>query len=111
VILMPIVYVTDMERSIRFYESLGFAPDEASRSAHWTELRAGDECAAAVGQRQRRQHAHGRRLACAVRAEQAEDLALAHGEGDAVQRLHVLVLLAETLRDDRVHAGDASRAR
>ena len=41
-ILMPIVYVTDMERSIRFYESLGFASDEASRSPHWTELRAGE---------------------------------------------------------------------
>ena len=39
-ILMPIVYVTDMERSLAFYESLGFRPQ--SRSSHWSELRAGD---------------------------------------------------------------------
>ena len=39
-ILMPIVYVTDMARSIEFYASLGFAL--ASRSDHWSELTAGD---------------------------------------------------------------------
>jgi catechol 2,3-dioxygenase-like lactoylglutathione lyase family enzyme len=37
---MPIVYVTDMQRSLDFYESLGFEPQV--RSAHWSELRAGD---------------------------------------------------------------------
>jgi catechol 2,3-dioxygenase-like lactoylglutathione lyase family enzyme len=40
VILMPIVYVTDMERSIAFYASLGF--EIAHRGSHWSELRAGD---------------------------------------------------------------------
>jgi catechol 2,3-dioxygenase-like lactoylglutathione lyase family enzyme len=40
VILMPIVYVTDMERSIEFYRSLGFTP--LHESAHWSELGAGD---------------------------------------------------------------------
>ena len=39
-ILMPIVYVTDMARSIEFYASLGLAL--ASRSDHWSELTAGD---------------------------------------------------------------------
>jgi catechol 2,3-dioxygenase-like lactoylglutathione lyase family enzyme len=39
-ILMPIVYVTDMERSVEFYSSLGFAVQH--RGDHWTELRAGD---------------------------------------------------------------------
>jgi len=39
-ILMPIVYVTDMERSLAFYESLGFDPQ--ARGSHWSELRAGD---------------------------------------------------------------------
>ena len=39
-ILMPIVYVTDMERSIEFYSSLGLAVQH--RGEQWTELRAGD---------------------------------------------------------------------
>ena len=39
-ILMPIVYVQDMEASIAFYERLGFAPK--SRSGMWSELSAGD---------------------------------------------------------------------
>jgi catechol 2,3-dioxygenase-like lactoylglutathione lyase family enzyme len=41
-ILMPIVYVTDMDKAVAFYESLGFAVDTRGRSEHWTELRAGD---------------------------------------------------------------------
>jgi len=41
-ILMPIVYVTDMEKAVAFYESLGFAVDLRGRSEHWAELRAGD---------------------------------------------------------------------
>jgi catechol 2,3-dioxygenase-like lactoylglutathione lyase family enzyme len=40
VILMPIVYVEDMDASIAFYERLGFALK--SRSEMWTELGAGD---------------------------------------------------------------------
>ena len=59
------------------------------------DVLAGDERAPGVRLRQRREHADGRRLAGAVRAEQAEDLALAHGERDAVERLHVLVALAQ----------------
>lgn len=39
-ILMPIVYVQDMDSSIAFYERLGFAP--RSRSEMWSELAAGD---------------------------------------------------------------------
>lgn len=45
-ILMPIVFVSDMERSIEFYESLGFAPQ--SRSAMWTELNAGERAVLAL---------------------------------------------------------------
>jgi catechol 2,3-dioxygenase-like lactoylglutathione lyase family enzyme len=47
-ILMPIVFVSDMERSIEFYESLGFEPQ--SRSATWTELAAGDGAVLALHQ-------------------------------------------------------------
>jgi catechol 2,3-dioxygenase-like lactoylglutathione lyase family enzyme len=39
-ILMPIVCVTDMERSLAFYRSLGFMP--LHESTHWSELAAGD---------------------------------------------------------------------
>jgi catechol 2,3-dioxygenase-like lactoylglutathione lyase family enzyme len=45
-ILMPIVFVSDMERSIEFYESLGFEPQ--SRSPGWTELGAGDRAVLAL---------------------------------------------------------------
>ena len=41
-ILMPVVYVTDMERAVAFYESLGFAVETRSRTSRWAELRAGD---------------------------------------------------------------------
>jgi hypothetical protein len=59
---------------------------------------------AGVGPRERREHAHGGRLSCAVRAEEAEDLALAHGEANAVERLDRLrVGLLEPVDDDRVH--------
>lgn len=37
---MPIVYVTDMDASLAFYESLGF--EIMSRSEMWSRLRAGD---------------------------------------------------------------------
>jgi catechol 2,3-dioxygenase-like lactoylglutathione lyase family enzyme len=40
VILMPIVYVTDMDRSIEFYASLGF--ELRSRGDHRSELVAGE---------------------------------------------------------------------
>jgi catechol 2,3-dioxygenase-like lactoylglutathione lyase family enzyme len=39
VIVMPIVYVRDMDESVAFYEQLGFEVDIRSRSRSWTELR------------------------------------------------------------------------
>ena len=45
-ILMPIVYVQDMEASIAFYESLGFARN--SLSEMWSELSAGDSAVLAL---------------------------------------------------------------
>jgi predicted enzyme related to lactoylglutathione lyase len=78
-ILMPIVYVTDLERSIRFYESLGFEPDAASRSEHWAELRAGDGAILALHK------AEGSALELAlVAGESLEQIVARHG--DAVAR-------------------------
>ena len=37
-ILMPMIYVTDMDRSVKFYESLGFEVEIQSRTSRWTEL-------------------------------------------------------------------------
>jgi catechol 2,3-dioxygenase-like lactoylglutathione lyase family enzyme len=45
-ILMPIVFVSDMERSVDFYESLGFEPQR--RSPMWTELKAGERAVLAL---------------------------------------------------------------
>ena len=85
----------------------GVLRDVAEHAAHARGMRddvlAADERAARVGLRQRRQHADGRRLPGAVRAEQPEHLALAHRERHAVERLHGLVALVEVLCDDRVH--------
>src|SRR5262249_54855664 len=64
---------------------------------------AGDARCAAVGPSERGEDADGGRLAGAVRPEQPEDLALAHGEGDAAQSLHSSVALAQPVDDDRVH--------
>jgi catechol 2,3-dioxygenase-like lactoylglutathione lyase family enzyme len=41
-ILMPIIYVRDMDESVAFYVRLGFEVDLKSRSHGWTELKAGD---------------------------------------------------------------------
>ena len=65
-ILMPIVYVTDMERSLRFYESLGFEVDGRSRSSYWTELHAGDRAVLAL-----HLAAEGSRVELALVAEEA----------------------------------------
>jgi catechol 2,3-dioxygenase-like lactoylglutathione lyase family enzyme len=46
VILMPIVFVSDMERSIEFYSSLGF--ELRTRSTMWTELEAGERAVLAL---------------------------------------------------------------
>lgn len=40
--LMPIVYVTDMERSSRFYAALGLKGDVQDRAAMWAEFTLGD---------------------------------------------------------------------
>jgi catechol 2,3-dioxygenase-like lactoylglutathione lyase family enzyme len=47
-ILMPIVYVSDMERSVEFYESLGF--EAQTRGATWSELTAGERAVLALHQ-------------------------------------------------------------
>lgn len=41
-ILMPIVFVSDMERAIAFYEKLGLSIRAESGSPVWTELVVGD---------------------------------------------------------------------
>jgi catechol 2,3-dioxygenase-like lactoylglutathione lyase family enzyme len=46
VILMPIVYVREMDASLAFYESLGFEVE--SRSPMWSRLNAGDGAALAL---------------------------------------------------------------
>jgi catechol 2,3-dioxygenase-like lactoylglutathione lyase family enzyme len=46
VILMPIVYVRDMDASLAFYESLGFEVE--MRGPMWSRLRAGDSAALAL---------------------------------------------------------------
>jgi catechol 2,3-dioxygenase-like lactoylglutathione lyase family enzyme len=40
--LMPIVYVTDMARSVAFYEGLGLTAKTKGRSGMWFELTLGD---------------------------------------------------------------------
>ena len=56
--------------------------------------------AAGVGGPQPLEHLHGRRLAGAVRAEEAEDLAGADLERDTVDGLHVAVCLADVTDPD-----------
>ena len=40
--LMPIVYVTNMDKAIDFYTALGMKVGNKGRSAMWTELEMGD---------------------------------------------------------------------
>lgn len=47
-ILMPIVYVGDVEASVAFYERLGFEVDVRSRTRHWVELKAGERAVLAL---------------------------------------------------------------
>ena len=47
-ILMPIVYVSDMDKAVAFYEKLGFLPDPSARSRMWTQLIAGDRAILAL---------------------------------------------------------------
>lgn len=41
-LVMPVVYVSDVERSRQFYEALGFEFVRKQRNGHWAELRMGD---------------------------------------------------------------------
>lgn len=42
VALMPLVYVSNIERAATFYAAFGMEPVARSRSAQWAELRLGD---------------------------------------------------------------------
>ena len=56
------------------------------------------------------QHFHCRRLAAAVRAEKAEDLAPLDGEADAVDRREIAEAAGQIARDDdRLAVDDAAR--
>ena len=41
-ILMPIIYVSDIERSLPFYQALGAKLTEKGLNKYWTELQYGD---------------------------------------------------------------------
>lgn len=41
VALMPLVYVSDIDRAVAFYAALGMEPSLRGRSARWAELRLG----------------------------------------------------------------------
>jgi catechol 2,3-dioxygenase-like lactoylglutathione lyase family enzyme len=42
VALMPLVYVSDIDRAVAFYAAFGMEPVAKSRRDHWAELRLGD---------------------------------------------------------------------
>jgi len=65
------------------------------------DVEAGDAGLAGVGAQQRGQDPHGRRLARAVRPEQAEDRPGLDPEVDPAQGFHVPVGLAQAARLDR----------
>ena len=67
------------------------------RSRSWTTSWPHDRGAAARRPRAPGQHADGRRLAGAVVAEKAEDLAFARREADVVDGAHLAVVLGEVL--------------
>ena len=77
------------------------------------DVEAADRGRARGRRQQRRQHVDGRRLARAVRAEEAVDLAGRHVQVDLVDRLRPLLeLLREGLSADRgVHAANATYGR
>jgi hypothetical protein len=76
-------------------------PAQSIRVTH--DVEPGDARPTAVGREQRRQHPHGRRLARAVRAEQAHHRALRHLEVEPVERAHLSVPLGQCFSDDRCH--------
>jgi catechol 2,3-dioxygenase-like lactoylglutathione lyase family enzyme len=72
--LMPLVYVTDMERSIAFYSALGGKVTAKSRSGTWTELRFGDAILALHRTDHLSQEGYPRLELCFVSAGSLEDL-------------------------------------
>ena len=82
----------------------GLLRDDADRAANARRLARDveprDASGAAVGTGERRQDLDGRRLARAVRPEQAEDRAGLHAERQPVERLDVAVSLGEACRLD-----------
>ena len=68
------------------------------------DVAASDLGMARVRLRQRREHLDGRRLPGSVGAQQAEDLAGADPEANALERLNRAVPLPKFVDDDRVHA-------
>ena len=83
----------------------GEADPLAQRGGVAAHVQAEHAGAAGVGLQQRRQHAHERRLARAVGPEQAEHLALARGQVDAVERAHIAEALDQSLHLDRRAVG------
>ena len=84
-----------------------FLQGDADRAPHRPRLLdhvvAGDRGAAAGRQQQRRQHPHRGRLAGAVGAEEAVDLALLDGDVDALHREHLVEGALQSLDHDRRH--------
>ena len=89
-------------------EALGHVADAgADRDVVGVDRAAEEGRGALAGGEQAGQHLHGRRLAAAVRAEEAEDLAARDLEGDAVDRDEVAEAAGEALGRD----GDLGRER
>ena len=66
------------------------------------DLLAADVNVAARRRHRARQHLDQRRLAGAVVAEEADDLALADGEGNVLERAHAAVIFGDVLHADQV---------
>ena len=82
--------------------------NDADHAAHrvgiFAHIVAGDNGLAAGDRDQRRHHADERAFAGAVGAEQAEDLAVGHREGDALHGFKVAVALDDVFDRNRMRA-------
>ena len=113
----PSWYPLDAEPQGRIAHWLSFAANEIQHGPAQARViqlfkRPGDLGAAAGGADQRGQHVDHRRLARPVGAEEAEEIAVAHGDVDRVDRAQLAVVLAEPERlDDRRGAHDRIRSR
>lgn len=74
-ILMPIVYVTDIDRSREFYGHLGFTAERGSRTGDWQELRGGGGVLALHRDEPRRADPQARVELCMLATEPLEDIA------------------------------------